>query len=147
MLILVCQRSAFGQKTLQKQTILNIGQGLLSGNMFSAALFMVMCVLVRRETGPLLVPIFRTLSRIRDIWGNCPYFVPILDFLLKSKGYLLPCEKIGTVLLLKEISKICPYFVQILAVFCLSEQEICPDFWPFFGLSIWRIWNISTNLL
>ena len=83
----------------------------------------------------------------RDIWGNCPYFVLILDFLLKSKGYLLPCEKIRTVLLLKEISKICPYFVQILAVFCLSEQEICPDFWPFFGLSIWRIWNISTNLL
>ena len=28
--------------------------------------------------GPLLVLIFGTLSLIRDIWGNCPYFVPII---------------------------------------------------------------------
>ena len=37
-LILVCQRSAFGRKTSQKQTILSIGQGLLSGNSVLAAL-------------------------------------------------------------------------------------------------------------
>ena len=36
--------------------------------------------------GPLLVLIFGTLSLIRDIWGNCPYFVPIFYFF----------EKIGT---------------------------------------------------
>ena len=38
MLILVCQRSAFDLKTFQKQTILKIVQGLLSGNMVLAAL-------------------------------------------------------------------------------------------------------------
>ena len=39
--ILVCQRVAFDPKPFQKQTILKIVQGLLSGNMVLAALGIV----------------------------------------------------------------------------------------------------------
>jgi len=38
---LVCQRSAFDLKTLQKQTILKVEQGLPSGNVVTAALEMI----------------------------------------------------------------------------------------------------------
>ena len=44
LLILVCQRSDFGRKTSQKQTILRIGQGLLSRNLVLAALIIVVTI-------------------------------------------------------------------------------------------------------
>ena len=34
------------------------------------------------EADPLVVPIFGTLSRIRDNWQNCPYFVPNFDYMV-----------------------------------------------------------------
>ena len=69
---------------------------LLDFEVLYSSQFQIQLVNCKPAPGPLVVPIFGTLSRIRDIWVNCPDFVPILDFLPKYKGYLLPCEKIGT---------------------------------------------------
>ena len=72
------------------------------------------------DPGPLVVPKFGTMSRIRDIWLKCPYFVPICQ-------YFGP--KIGTLVIYKHISTI---FVPIFLSPNLSL--FCPDFSNFCNL-------------
>ena len=60
------------------------------------------------QAEPLVVPNFGTMSRIRDIWLKCPYFVPNLEYF----GL-----KIGTLVI----------FIHFCTTFLLLVS-ICPDF-------------------
>ena len=74
----------------------------------------------QHETGP-THPLIRTFTSpdFRDI-GQSLYSGQIEIWTTPKKW-----PKIGTVFLVKEMSKICPYFVPILSVFWLPELENC----------------------
>ena len=72
---------------------------------------------------PLVVPNFGTMSRIRDIWLKCPYFVPNLEYFGLKIGTLAIFIHICTTFLL--LVSICPDFVPILLISILWSEVDC----------------------
>ena len=74
---------------------------------------------------PLLVPNFGTMSRIRDIWLKCPYFVPNLEYFGLKIGILVIFIHFCTpfFLFVKLQSKVQSLGLGVDFVFPLSEQQ------------------------